>query len=200
MRPRPQRTILRLLREREEGASICPSEAARALAREGEDWRVHMDAVRDAAAVLAEAALVEVTQRGARVAPPWRGPIRIRRPAPLVTPDGRYLVVRGRLWRHARPDLAPEERDALVATLMTARRDVARAKKMNDEALLVSARRRVHAAKVALGERGPVWWTDGAPDENRRRVENTRYARWYAERTAIRAGSSTSRAPSRNRE
>jgi hypothetical protein len=31
-----------------------------------------------------------------------------------------------------------------------------------------------------LGERGPVWWTDGAPDFNRKLVVNTPYADWYA--------------------
>ena len=41
--------------------------------------------------------------------------------------------------------------------------------------------RRVQAAKVALGERGPVWWDDGAPDFNRRMVANSPYARWYEE-------------------
>ena len=34
-------------------------------------------------------------------------------------------------------------------------------------------------AKRALGERGPVWWTDGAPDYNRRMAKNTPYADWY---------------------
>ena len=29
------------------------------------------------------------------------------------------------------------------------------------------ARQQVDTAKIALGERGPVWWTDGAPDVNR---------------------------------
>jgi hypothetical protein len=38
----------------------------------------------------------------------------------------------------------------------------------------------VNAAKTALGERGPVWWSDGAPDYNRRMVMNTPYAGWYA--------------------
>ena len=37
----------------------------------------------------------------------------------------------------------------------------------------------VDAAKHALGERGPVWWTDGAPDYNRRMAKNTPYADWY---------------------
>ena len=35
-------------------------------------------------------------------------------------------------------------------------------------------------AKLALGERGPVWWTDGTPDWNRRLVRNTPYADWWA--------------------
>jgi hypothetical protein len=42
------------------------------------------------------------------------------------------------------------------------------------------ARKAVNAAKVALGERGPVWWTDGARDFNRYLAKNTPYAGWYA--------------------
>jgi hypothetical protein len=38
-----------------------------------------------------------------------------------VTPDGRYFVVRGRLWRLANPDLSSEARCALVSELMAAR-------------------------------------------------------------------------------
>ena len=41
-----------------------------------------------------------------------------------VTPDGRYFVVRGRLWRLSNPALSPAEREALTADLMTARRAV----------------------------------------------------------------------------
>jgi hypothetical protein len=41
------------------------------------------------------------------------------------------------------------------------------------------ARQAVDAAKLGLGERGPPWWTDGAPDYNRRMVRHTPYARWY---------------------
>lgn len=98
---------------------------------------------------------------------------------PMLTPDGRYLVVRGRLWRAANPALAADLRDRLVRDLMTARRDVGRGKRLNDEALVGDTRRRVHAAKVALGERGPVWWTDGAPDLNRKMVRNSPYAGWF---------------------
>ncbi len=38
--------------------------------------------------------------------------------------------------------------------------------------------------KRALGERGPVWWDDGAPDLNRHLARTTPYAAWYAARTA----------------
>ena len=99
---------------------------------------------------------------------------------PLRTPDGRYLVVRGRLWRASDPRLAPAERDAAVNALMAARRAVAAALKADDRDALVAARRAVHAAKVALGERGPVWWDDGAPDYTRRLARTTPYAAWYA--------------------
>lgn len=39
----------------------------------------------------------------------------------------------------------------------------------------------VQEAKEALGERGPVWWSDGSPDCNRRMAKNTQYAAWWAE-------------------
>ena len=101
--------------------------------------------------------------------------------AALATPDGRYIVVRGRLWRRARPDLAPEVREGLVRDLMDARRAVGAAGRAGDAQAVAAARRAVDAAKHALGERGPVWWTDGAPDLNRRMAANTPYADWYAD-------------------
>ena len=69
-------------------------------------------------------------------------------------PDGHYFVVSGRLWRLSEPALDPDRRN----------RD----------------RSRVDAAKSALGERGPVWWTDGAPDWNRHLAKDTPYASWWA--------------------
>ncbi|MGI4718680.1 MAG: hypothetical protein ACRYGO_13900 [Janthinobacterium lividum] len=96
------------------------------------------------------------------------------------TPDGRYFVVKGRLWRSSNPHLPPAEREALVKRLMDARRRVGMAKRAGDPEAERSARADVDAAKRALGERGPVWWTDGAPDFNRRMVANTPYADWYA--------------------
>jgi hypothetical protein len=104
------------------------------------------------------------------------------------TPDGRYFVVAGRLWRMSNPDLPPAERQELVNALMTARRQVGAAKKAGDAAAERSARAAVDAAKRALGERGPVWWTDGAPDVNRRLVAKTPYAEWHA---ALMASSTT---------
>jgi hypothetical protein len=98
-----------------------------------------------------------------------------------VTQDGRYFVVRGRLWRMANPALAAQERDALVHALMDARRNIAAAKRSDDAAAEMVARHRVDDAKRALGERGPVWWHDGAPDYNRHMVRTSPYARWFAE-------------------
>jgi hypothetical protein len=98
---------------------------------------------------------------------------------PPVTPDGRYLVVRGRLWRRSDPRLPARRRQELVDELMNARRAVGRALR-SDAAALPAARAAVDAAKTALGERGPVWWNDGAPDLNRRMARNTGYAAWYA--------------------
>ena len=99
---------------------------------------------------------------------------------PLITPDQRYIVVRGRLWRAANPNLSPEVRAQLVSELMDARREVKSAKRSGDPERLVMARAAVDQAKTALGERGPVWWTDGARDFNRHLVKNTPYADWYA--------------------
>lgn len=64
------------------------------------------------------------------------------------------------------PALPETDRAALVADLMKARRTRDRAG--------------VDHAKRALGERGPVWWDDNAPDLNRHMARNTPYADWYA--------------------
>lgn len=96
------------------------------------------------------------------------------------TPDGRYFVVAGRLWRMSNPTLAPDKRQELVEQLMHARRQVGAALKAGNPEAERSARAAVDETKRALGERGPVWWTDGAPDFNRRMVANTPYADWHA--------------------
>lgn len=100
-------------------------------------------------------------------------------PEPVTTPDGRYIVVRGRLWRAANPFLNPGVRQRLVDELMSARRAVRAALRSGNMEDLSAARASVQASKEALGERGAVWWTDGAPDFNRRLVKNTPYAEWW---------------------
>lgn len=94
----------------------------------------------------------------------------------LHTPDGRYLVVKDRLWRCADPTVPWEQRQAFVKELMKARRAVSVAMSAED---LKRARAAVDAAKNNLGERGPVWWMDGEPDLTGKMVQNTPYAEWY---------------------
>jgi len=98
---------------------------------------------------------------------------------PLKTPEGRYIVVRGRLWRASTPTLTEADRAKLIQALSTARRAVKTALRDKDADRLAAARAAVHTAKLALGERGPPWWTDGAKDFNRHMIKNTPYAQWY---------------------
>jgi hypothetical protein len=73
-------TIDELLDARRDGATICPSEAARALRPDG-DWRALMDDVRRVAADETAAGRLEVRQHGERVDPAAAtGPIRLARP------------------------------------------------------------------------------------------------------------------------
>lgn len=180
--------IADLLQRRAEEATVCPSEVARALS--ADDWRPLMPRVRAVAIDMARQGLLEIRQRGRALSPDVapRGPIRLGRPAssahaqahtagPPTTPDGRYFVVRGRLWRKANPHLPPAQREALVRQLMEARRAL-RGRRSDEER--GAAREQVDQAKRALGERGPVWWTDGAPDFNRRMARNTPYRDWFA--------------------
>ncbi len=97
-----------------------------------------------------------------------------------TTPDGRYFVVRGTLWRCSNPSLPEDTRQGLVNQLMTARRAVKAAKASGDPRQLQAARTQVQKAKVGLGERGPVWWDDGAADLNQHKVSDTPYAQWHA--------------------
>lgn len=95
---------------------------------------------------------------------------------PERTPDGRYLVVRGRLWRASDPGLDDETSQRLVDELMAARRAKQQAMRAGDDDAREAARRDVDRVKRALGERGPVWWDDGAPDYTRKLLRNTPYA------------------------
>ena len=67
---------------------------------------------------------------------------------------------------------------------MAARRAVHGARKALDREAEADARV-VDEAKRALGERGPVWWDDGASDLNGHMVENTPYADWYVARSPV---------------
>ncbi|WP_447555634.1 hypothetical protein [Vreelandella sp. EE22] len=96
------------------------------------------------------------------------------------TPDGRYFVAKNRLWRCTDPRLDKDEEQRHVNALMKARRDVKTAKQQDDDEALRKARANVQDAKEALGERGPVWWDDDAPDEGGRAPENSTYADWWA--------------------
>jgi hypothetical protein len=69
--------ILRLLQERGMAKSICPSEVARALARDDTAWRALMPFIRQVAFQMREAGEIRITQRGHDVGDgPLRGPVR----------------------------------------------------------------------------------------------------------------------------
>lgn len=73
-----EQAILDLLARRREGATICPSEVARQTWPD--DWRPHMEEVRQAARRLVDRGEIEITQKGRPVDPSSaRGPIRLRR-------------------------------------------------------------------------------------------------------------------------
>jgi len=103
-----------------------------------------------------------------------------QRPDYTPTPDRRYFVVRGRLWRLSNPRLDPEIHAGLVRELMAARCAVRDATNPQER---IAARLKVDAAKKALGERGEVWWDDGAPDYNRCLAVGTPYAAWFNQRS-----------------
>ena len=73
-----EEAILALLAERAEGATICPSEAARRLAGPEGDWRAEMDAVHTAVDALLEKGAIALTWKGEQKQK-RRGPYRIAR-------------------------------------------------------------------------------------------------------------------------
>lgn len=94
----------------------------------------------------------------------------------IPTPDRKYFVVRGRLWRLSNPALDSNEHARLVQELMNARRALREGVNPRER---LSARQQIDAAKRALGERGDPWWNDGSPDYNRQLAANTPYATWF---------------------
>ena len=70
-------------------------------------------------------------------------------------------------------------KEHLVGELMQARRAKGDAMRKSDAQGREAARQKVDETKRQLGERGPVWWNDGAPDWNRHMAVNTPYADWF---------------------
>jgi hypothetical protein len=81
------------------------------------------------------------------------------------------------VWRKANPNLGADQRTQLVKQLMDARGAL---RGDRPEAVRSAARKAVDDAKVALGERRPVWWKDGASDYNRKMTTNTPCVQWLA--------------------
>ena len=94
------------------------------------------------------------------------------------TDDGRYVVVGGRRWRAADPELPDDVRARLLHHLGVARSGVGAAGRAGDDAAVTAARARVQLARTGLGERGPAWWEQ---DDDERR------ARWEAALRALEA-------------
>lgn len=87
------------------------------------------------------------------------------KPAPELTADGHHVVIDGRRWRATDPSIPDGFRQELVDELMAARRAV--------KASEADARRRVHDAKTALGERGALWWEDRTGEAFDERITST---------------------------
>lgn len=84
-RKRIECSIRTLLRGREPGKTICPSEVARVVGQP--DWRQCMDLVRDVATSLATQGCIEFTQKGSATATlPDAGPVRLRATPELLRP------------------------------------------------------------------------------------------------------------------
>jgi len=88
-----------------------------------------------------------------------------------TTPDGRYVVIKGRRWRATDPELPEDVAAVLRSQLMSARRAVGAALKADDPVAERAARDRVQRAKTALGECGTPWWEQSSAE---------RQARWEA--------------------
>lgn len=74
-------TIFALLANRQPGATICPSEVARALVLEGGEWRGLMPQIRQVAQALVQDRRLRVTRGGVPVdATAPGGPIRLGHP------------------------------------------------------------------------------------------------------------------------
>jgi uncharacterized protein len=88
--------------------------------------------------------------------------------SPDRTPDGRWILVGGRRWRAADPELPDDVRAELQHHLGRARATVRTARAAGDDDAVRAARHRVGLAKHGLGERGQPWWEQDDPTRRRR--------------------------------
>jgi uncharacterized protein len=99
-----------------------------------------------------------------------------KQPAPAVepTPDGHYVIIKGRRWRATDPQLPEETAQLLRSELASARRAVGVALRAGDAVAERTARDRVQQSKIALGERGTPWWEQSAAERRDRWESVTR--------------------------
>lgn len=71
--------VLRLLKQRGESKTLCPSEVARDIAGKGGDWRAEMDGVHSAVDALVARGAVSLSWKG-EMRPQRDGPYRIALP------------------------------------------------------------------------------------------------------------------------
>ena len=77
----------------------------------------------------------------------------------------RYLVAKGILKRCTNPAVDDSTRRKAIKKLMQAR--------------MAKDKTAVLEVKTVLGEAGPVWWEDGAPDYSGQHPSQTPYADWW---------------------
>jgi Protein of unknown function (DUF3253) len=93
-----------------------------------------------------------------------------------VDDESRWITIDGRRWRATDPHIPETFRHELVDELMSARREVGRARRAGHDARERDARARVQHAKVALGERGQPWWERPSREGREARVRATTLA------------------------
>lgn len=98
----------------------------------------------------------------------------MREPKPKIEATSEHhLTIDGRKWRRSDPSIPETFRQQLVNELMSARRAVGAAKRAGDALAERAARDRVQDAKVALGERGAVWWEEATDAQRKVRAAAT---------------------------
>lgn len=87
------------------------------------------------------------------------------------TPDGHYIIVKGRKWRATDPAIPEAEFEELKHFLALGRSG-SRKSKTKSEDDIKAAREYTGLAKLGLGERGqPVWWEDSTEGRQKRWTE-----------------------------